>query len=647
MKRSIFFNTFIFLSLAVGIFIAGKLFVTHEIYWLVTFPLVIALSLLKKYKPYSIAFVIGLSISLFPFKNYNQKLDTIQNFDNIKQDYKIVVKSISKRVVDTKIEGDVIYNNEKLCNTNIYFPFLVTASINDTLIVTAKADIFSKPKMKGQADKRLYGLSSNKLFDLNNIRLNEVKKGNSPPLHDKIKSHLNKIFQNNLSYYTKGIYSSVVLGNKNILDNTVRSNFREGGITHLLAISGLHVGFLLLIIVTIRNLTGIKDYIYIPLAISILLLYMYITGMSPSVIRATVMAILYILSYPLKRIVHPLDIIASSGIIILLVAPTELFSIGFLLSYLAVYAIILGFNTVSTKVPMWVIKNSILKHIVTTIILSLAITLVTAPLVLNTFFYLNFSSLLFNIIMIPLTGIVFFSGITTLLFSWIPFLSESMYQLCEYIALGYLEVAEISAISDILVVKYYLPTFIVLTVTVSIFILLSKFSNKIKIITISLVLAITTFTIINQNEPEIIIFPYKKINYLSNENSNTTFTTEHVSFELLTQYINPILYKNGIEKIDKLNFLSKNINNNILKFCNNFDVDTITFNNEIRNYLAYKKKFNELGINVHFIEKSKDDTINTDFSNIKFTLEKKNRFVLFDGNKLPLEEFYFISDGKD
>ncbi len=141
-----------------------------------------------------------------------------------------------------------------------------------------------------------------------------------------------------------GIIQALILGQRNNLDQSITQSFRNAGVIHILALSGLHVGIILLILRRLTNwLKVLKHGRWLQSAVIIVLLWIFalVTGMSPSILRAVTMFSFIAVGMNVNRKTSIIHSLALSAFILLLINPKLLFHVGFQLSYTAVIAIVL------------------------------------------------------------------------------------------------------------------------------------------------------------------------------------------------------------------------------------------------------------------------------------------------------------------
>ncbi len=137
------------------------------------------------------------------------------------------------------------------------------------------------------------------------------------------------------------VYVAMLLGKKAALSDEQTERFRMTGTMHFFAISGLHIGVIATVIAQFLLLLRVPRHFSPWVGLPLLYLYVEITGASPSAVRAFLMAACFWLSYALTRQRSPLAALASSAVAVLWIAPEQVWSLGFQLSYTVVLSILL------------------------------------------------------------------------------------------------------------------------------------------------------------------------------------------------------------------------------------------------------------------------------------------------------------------
>lgn len=215
------------------------------------------------------------------------------------------------------------------------------------------------------------------------------------------------------------IISALVAGERSQINEALRDEYAIAGAMHILAVSGLHVGILYLFLQLLlfkRNELPFYRYSRLLIVIAILWAYAFVAGLSPSVIRATLMFSLFQAGKSFNRPAHNLNILAASALILLSLNPLLLFQLGFQFSYLAVLGIII-FQPVLEK--LIVFKRALPDRIWQLLTVSISVQFTTFPLALYYFNQFPSYFLLTNIVVIPLVWTIMMMSV--LFFAVMPF----------------------------------------------------------------------------------------------------------------------------------------------------------------------------------------------------------------------------------
>ena len=251
-----------------------------------------------------------------------------------------------------------------------------------------------------------------------------------------IRNILIKYFDNNYSNTSSMFYKSLLLGYKNDLE--IKDELNVLGISHLFSISGLHI----LIIVKLLSLFLKKRYINV-----FLIIYVFITGLSPSILRASLMVILANYFSYKKLEFSNLDILSIVFVFLLFINPYYIFDTGFELSFLITASILItDFNK----------KNMVLKISVLSFLISL-------PLTININNRINLLSPIFNVLLVGFFTCIFMPiTIATVLFrNFKPYelLCELFIKVINILSNIKIGVIEVPSLNSFEVMFYYLSIF--------------------------------------------------------------------------------------------------------------------------------------------------------------------------------------------
>jgi len=221
-----------------------------------------------------------------------------------------------------------------------------------------------------------------------------------------------------------GLLTALILGDKSLVDPEVKQSFVRTGVIHVLAVSGLHVGFILILLISLARLFRVPwgwDRIFLLLG---LLFYVGLTGGKPSVVRASIMAGLYLLAPVVNRPVNIWNIIALAALAILVADPLALQDLGFQLSFTSVISIIVLYEQLQRILPERLkvsrIRNKGIQYTWALFLVSLSAQIGTLPLIAYYFHRVSMVAFLANLIIVPLVGVLLATGFLIILIGWLP-----------------------------------------------------------------------------------------------------------------------------------------------------------------------------------------------------------------------------------
>ena len=250
------------------------------------------------------------------------------------------------------------------------------------------------------------------------LTLGQLKRiGQSPTLTTRmanVRRNLQlKVFNSRLSPAAQQFVCALLLGNSGIIDKATRQEFSAAGVAHVLALSGLHVGFIALIIWWLLFPLDFLRMKKVRLAITLLAIIAFavFTGLSPSVVRSTVMIGMVFASYILYRRSVSLNALALAALIILVFSPSSLYSVGFQLSFITVGAVLL-FASLPEALKS---RYNWVNYITSTVITSLVAMLATVALSAHYFHTISLMSVISNLLILPVLPVFMVLGALFLL----------------------------------------------------------------------------------------------------------------------------------------------------------------------------------------------------------------------------------------
>lgn len=419
----------------------------------------------------------------------------------------------------------------------------------DKIFCTFKFRLPNTPTLPNEFNEKNYyrtlGADFTAYTYSNNLTVFHQNKNTS--IKQKIKNSVSNQIDKLYSKVTAGIVKALLLADKSNIPLEIKRSFSLSGTAHILAVSGLHVGLIAAILFWFFSFIKL-DFIKFPSFLLFLWGYIYLIDFQPSAVRAGIMITLYTLTKMLQRKAEPLNIVALTILIILIVNPNSIYSAGFQMSIASITGIYLLYS------PLYNFFSNILnlkkfkfinKYILTSLSLTFAASIIVSPIVA---YYFGIYSLIS-----PITNIfVVFLMVYALIFA-IPsvFLSYLIFPLAQLFANSsqlLIEISELITYYSIKIPWAYLEgqnifLISVLISTAMLYLFTSKFINQFAFRTIVVFLIIIAFY----------FFPYQK---------NLPFNEFDRPTSKLVEFPN----KNILIIIDKKNNVSNRYDYGLLRY---------------------------------------------------------------------------------
>ncbi len=433
-----------------------------------------------------------------------------------------------------------------------------------------------KPRGKrnpGEFDYSAY-LRNKEIFGIINLNANsEIKFGSYKDNPFSVKKLVEKIKYNfierigkNFSGQESELLKGILLGEREGIDRDIKDEFAKSGILHILAVSGLHVGFIILLLSFMVTITRLPDKAKLFLIICGIILYALLTGSRPPVIRAALITGILQLGFLTERRVEPLNSIGAAGLIILLFRPDDLFSESFQLSFAAFFGIIF-----ITLIFGDFIKNLFKrppsglrifkKYIIIPFIISFGIILFISPFSGYYFSRISFIAFFLNIIIVPMAGLIVGLGFFSLIAGYLlPYLCEPVNAVLYYLVKGLILIADYSSnipysYADIGRKSVYLILIFYFIIYIGYKSVIQGKSKRLLIYFLFLVNILVWERVLYQREMKIIYFDVGHgdsalITFPDNKRMLIDGGEKRFSFDAGEYNIAPYLKRNGIRTID-------------------------------------------------------------------------------------------------
>ena len=218
------------------------------------------------------------------------------------------------------------------------------------------------------------------------------------------------------------LVSAITLGQKSMLDPEQKLNFIKAGVMHIMAVSGLHAIILSLFVFNILFfMKGRYNILRVAITILILWSFAFVTGLTPSVLRATLMYSFLQSGKLLKRPANSINSILASAFFLIIIKPSVIFDAGFLLSYSAVLYIICFYNGLYLLISF---KNWFIDKIWQSAAVTIVAQAGTLPLTIMLFNRFPTYFILANITIVPVSNLLIITGCLIPIFFQIPIISK-------------------------------------------------------------------------------------------------------------------------------------------------------------------------------------------------------------------------------
>ena len=467
-------------------------------------------------------------------KNDSTKLITLKIREVLKSsiyDDKYIVDLI--KINDLQVSGKSILNIKKdSLNNNL--------KVDDVFIIKTSLRDVNPPLNPGQFNYKNY-LEKQYIYHqlfVTKEMLFDLKKSHQTVfgIANKIREHINfKLIKYSFKPDELAIINAILLGQRQNISEDVYTNYRNAGAIHILAISGLHIGIILIMLTSLfKPLERLRYGIYIKTVLIVLILWSFaiIAGLSASVTRAVSMFSIVAIGMHLKRPTNIYNTLAVSIFALLLFKPLFLFDVGFQLSYLAVFGIV---SINPTLDNLWKPKYWLFKKLWQTLTVTLSAQIGILPISL--FYFHQFPGLFFltNLLIIPFLGIILGFGIIIILLAVLNILPLALANLFGLLInymnhfVGWVAEQEAFLIKDISFNLLYVVIFYLLIFSCFRFIINRNYKRFLLLLT-SIIAAQIIFIYTKMESPknQFLIFHKSRYSLLGNSQSNTLILSDNL-----------------------------------------------------------------------------------------------------------------------
>lgn len=328
------------------------------------------------------------------------------SFDNKEYEGEVAVVG---RVTDTLFTSEENYSNvlledvsidgEKAKNVRLFVYGNGDVEVGDILAFSSTVEAV-KPFNLGVFNLTSYrnGIGYSSSANFSDIVITE---GNMK-IDEAFRSSVKEALLGNMNERNAYIAYAVLFGDQSGIDDEVDEVYRNSGIVHVLTVSGLHIAFIVGALMLLLKLFKGNKFLSLTIISIVLLFYCYLCGFTPSVVRATIMAIVLLLSRICNRPYDGLNSLAIAGFVIVCFSPLSTVDVGFLMSFFCVMFILLLAKPF-TKLLSFVMPRKVASVMAVSISAQIGIL----PFTASFFSSFNFLSVFANFLVIPIFSIIF------------------------------------------------------------------------------------------------------------------------------------------------------------------------------------------------------------------------------------------------
>lgn len=283
--------------------------------------------------------------------------------------------------------------------------------IGTCVVVEGNASLFRRADNPGEFDAALYYQTLGISFRLFDTRIMAVSGGYSRYREGlyRLRRYFESIYDRLLPQETASVLKAMILGNRTELSAESRQLFQKSGISHILAISGLHISFIGMLFYSILKKIGAPAKLSAPLCIFLIIAFGDMVGMSGSVSRAVFMFVMKLFADVLGRTYDMLTALSLAAVLLVLEQPLYLCQSGFLLSFGAVLAVGMFSKVISPDFDM--IKSGFFRKTAEALNGSFSIFLVHFPILICSYYEFPVYSFLLNLFVIPAMSVLLAFGL--------------------------------------------------------------------------------------------------------------------------------------------------------------------------------------------------------------------------------------------
>ncbi len=244
------------------------------------------------------------------------------------------------------------------------------------------------------------GIHTSATIKQNNIK--SIESGNkdiSIRMKTAIRYNIQALFKRHLNSSNADLMTSIILGDSSYLEEDFLRLYRDMGLAHILAVSGLHIGIISAFIFFLLSRLGLKRKMNVLLTLLVIWIYGYLIDFPPSILRANIMFSIFYYSQIIHEPYDSINTLSFAAFVLLIINPYYIFNIGFQLSFMATLSILLFYPKIR---DMFKPEK---KKFYNTLSALLSVHIGLLPIQVYYFNTISLLSILANLIIVPILSI--------------------------------------------------------------------------------------------------------------------------------------------------------------------------------------------------------------------------------------------------
>ena len=315
-----------------------------------------------------------------------------------KQDKEIIGQVIQYQIDGNKVKINI--NGKEKIIVYYYFKtkqekeeYIKNTNLGDKIKITGQIKVPVTNTIPNGFNYKKYLKNQKINYYMNATKIKKLENNTSILYHIK-----NKLIKRIDKIDNSGYFRTFILGDKTLIEEEIKGTYQTNGISHLFSISGMHINLIVSTMMFILNKISYSNLYKNSIIIPILLIYLFLTGGSASILRTVLMFCVFAINKSFNLKIKRLDLMLIVLIIAILIKPLIIYDIGFQFSYIISFTLVIFNKRISKFKKKW--QQGFYSSIVC--------FLISLPICIYYYYEVNILSILLNFIMIPFVSIIIF-----------------------------------------------------------------------------------------------------------------------------------------------------------------------------------------------------------------------------------------------